>query len=89
MGNNNSSVGGASFDADEIRRLEKRFRKLDTNGSGSLTPDGWLLDQSLIHDRLIDSKHASGSLTREYINFTCEIISSLLVRALHSLGGGV
>jgi len=39
MGNNNSSVGGACFDADEIRRLEKRFRKLDTNGSGSLTPD--------------------------------------------------
>ena len=40
MGNNNSSVAGASFDSDEIRRLEKRFRKLDTNGSGSLTPDG-------------------------------------------------
>jgi len=39
MGNNNSSVAGASFDSDEIRRLEKRFRKLDTNGSGSLTPD--------------------------------------------------
>ena len=40
MGNNASTGECAAFDVDEIRRLEKRFRKLDANGSGTLSPDG-------------------------------------------------
>ena len=41
MGNNASaSQERVSLDGEEIRRLEKRFRKLDTNGSGTLTPEG-------------------------------------------------
>lgn len=65
MGNNNTSVSCASFDADEIRRLEKRFRKLDTNGSGSLTPDELLslpaLKQNPLVKRVVDTFDTDGN----------------------------
>ena len=37
MGNDLSNIDHSSFDADEIRRLRKRFRKLDEDGSGSIS----------------------------------------------------
>ena len=41
MGNQASSIHErVDLDSDEIRRLEKRFRKLDTNDSGTLSPEG-------------------------------------------------
>jgi len=65
MGNANSSVGGACFDAEEIRRLEKRFRKLDTNGSGSLTPDELMslptLKQNPLVQRVVDTFDTDGN----------------------------
>merc|ERR1711942_488027 len=40
MGNQASSIyERVDLDSDEIRRLEKRFRKLDTNDSGTLSPE--------------------------------------------------
>merc|ERR1711942_47984 len=40
MGNQASSIHErVDLDSDEIRRLEKRFRKLDTNDSGTLSPE--------------------------------------------------
>merc|ERR1739838_1062175 len=49
---------GATFDADEIKRLGKRFKKLDLDNSGSLSVDEFMtlpeLQQNPLVQRVID-----------------------------------
>jgi len=51
-------MDGAVFDADEIRRLGKRFKKLDLDGSGSLSIEEFMslpeLQQNPLVRRVID-----------------------------------
>jgi serine/threonine-protein phosphatase 2B regulatory subunit len=37
MGNNNSLIAQSGFTKAELSRLEKRFKKLDTDSSGALS----------------------------------------------------
>lgn len=54
----NLKFGFPSVDADEIRRLGKRFRKLDLDNSGSLSVDEFMslpeLQQNPLVQRVID-----------------------------------
>jgi len=43
----------ANFDADEIRRLARRFRKLDLDGSGTLSVDEFMSLPELQHNPLV------------------------------------
>jgi len=65
MGNNASTGECAAFDVDEIRRLEKRFRKLDANGSGTLSPDEFTslpaLEKNPLVKRVIDTFDTDGN----------------------------
>jgi serine/threonine-protein phosphatase 2B regulatory subunit len=60
MGNENSLPLElcSTFDADELRRLGKRFKKLDLDGSGSLSVDEFMslpeLQQNPLVQRVID-----------------------------------
>jgi len=49
---------GATFDADEIKRLGKRFKKLDLDNSGSLSVDEFMslpeLQQNPLVQRVIE-----------------------------------
>jgi len=59
MGNEGSlPMDCAAFDADEIRRLGKRFKKLDLDGSGSLSIEEFMslpeLQQNPLVRRVID-----------------------------------
>ncbi|KAF4525595.1 hypothetical protein B566_EDAN015533 [Ephemera danica] len=55
----------SNFDADEIRRLGKRFRKLDLDNSGSLSIDEFMtlpeLQQNPLVQRVIDIFDADGN----------------------------
>lgn len=56
---------GISVDADEIRRLGKRFRKLDLDNSGALSIDEFMslpeLQQNPLVQRVIDIFDADGN----------------------------
>jgi len=59
MGNEGSlPVDGVAFDAEEIKRLGKRFKKLDLDGSGSLSTEEFMslpeLQQNPLVRRVID-----------------------------------
>merc|ERR1711915_687642 len=61
MGGNEASLPlelGATFDAEEIKRLGKRFKKLDLDNSGSLSVDEFMslpeLQQNPLVQRVID-----------------------------------
>ncbi|KAH8254545.1 hypothetical protein KR032_010775, partial [Drosophila birchii] len=55
----------SNFDADEIRRLGKRFRKLDLDNSGALSVDEFMslpeLQQNPLVQRVIDIFDADGN----------------------------
>jgi serine/threonine-protein phosphatase 2B regulatory subunit len=55
----------ATFDADEIRRLGKRFKKLDADGSGSLSVQEFMsipeLQQNPLVQRVIDIFDTDGN----------------------------
>jgi len=55
----------ATFDAEEIKRLGKRFRKLDLDGSGSLSIDEFMslpeLQQNPLVQRVIDIFDTDGN----------------------------
>lgn len=55
----------SNFDADEIRRLGKRFRKLDLDNSGALSIDEFMslpeLQQNPLVQRVIDIFDADGN----------------------------
>ncbi|KAF7993996.1 hypothetical protein HCN44_011265 [Aphidius gifuensis] len=67
MGNENSLPMElcSNFDADEIRRLGKRFRKLDLDNSGALSIDEFMslpeLQQNPLVQRVIDIFDADGN----------------------------
>ncbi|CAG0924045.1 unnamed protein product, partial [Notodromas monacha] len=55
----------STFDADEIRRLGKRFRKLDLDNSGALSVEEFMslpeLQQNPLVQRVIDIFDADGN----------------------------
>ncbi|KAK8392844.1 hypothetical protein O3P69_013106 [Scylla paramamosain] len=63
--NSSSDYGFQMFDADEIRRLGKRFRKLDLDNSGSLSVEEFMslpeLQQNPLVQRVIDIFDADGN----------------------------
>jgi len=66
MGNNASSLSDCvPLDNEEIRRLEIRFRKLDTNGSGTLSPEEITslpqLDKNPLVKRVMDTFDTNGN----------------------------
>ncbi|CAG9101264.1 unnamed protein product [Plutella xylostella] len=75
MGNENSIPMGelcSNFDADEIRRLGKRFRKLDLDNSGALSIDEFMslpeLQQNPLVQRVIDIFDADGNGESKFHN---------------------
>lgn len=74
-----------AVDADEIRRLGKRFRKLDLDNSGALSIDEFMslpeLQQNPLVQRVIDIFDADGngevrtlflSVSKDQVRGTCE-----------------
>lgn len=78
MGNDISGVTGdiaANFDSEEIKRLGKRFKKLDIDGSGSLSKEEFMqihdLQQNPLVQRVIDLFDSDGNGEvdfKEFIN---------------------
>ena len=72
-----------AVDADEIRRLGKRFRKLDLDNSGALSIDEFMslpeLQQNPLVQRVIDIFDADGNgevtiaslISRKHIAYIC------------------
>lgn len=66
----------SNFDADEIRRLGKRFRKLDLDNSGALSIDEFMslpeLQQNPLVQRVIDIFDADGNGEVDFKEFIQE-----------------
>lgn len=86
--NNNNNNDKITVDADEIRRLGKRFRKLDLDNSGALSIDEFMslpeLQQNPLVQRVIDIFDADGNGEVDFKEFI-QGVSQFSVKVANSV----